>query len=85
MERLQQLGSSRMAEACSTWLTDVIADLQQHLPSLLAGCHTATQLTQLEAAVLAGLSDWHKPLITLAATGADFACVALSTWELSHP
>ena len=69
MDRLQQLGSAGMAEACSTWLSSVIGDLQQQLSGLLAGCKTAAQLTQLEAAVHEGISAWHKPVMTIATPG----------------
>lgn len=69
MEKLQQLGSASMGQACSTWLSSVIGDLQRQLPGLLAGCKTAAQLTQLEAAVHEGIAAWHKPVMTIAAPG----------------
>lgn len=69
MDKLQQLGSTSMAQACSTWLSSVIEDLQQQLPGLLAGCKTAAQLTQLEAAVHEGIAAWHKPVMTIATPG----------------
>ena len=69
MDRLQQLGSSSMAQACSTWLSSVIGDLQQQLPGLLAGCPTAAELTQLEVAVHEGIAAWHKPVMTISTPG----------------
>ncbi|KAK9864885.1 hypothetical protein WJX84_005968 [Apatococcus fuscideae] len=79
MDKLQQLGSLSMAEACSTWLSSVIADLQQQLPGLLAGCQTAAQLTQLESAVHGGIAAWHKPVMTIARPDDDQERAA-SSW-----
>ena len=69
MDKLQQLGSSSMAQACAPWLSRVIGDLQQQMPGLLSGCKTADQLTRLETAVRDSIAAWHKPVMTIAIPG----------------